>query len=216
MRSHWCAFQHFANVFSVCSHHQGQGTFGPFGLRHWKGTTNIFWRYSVPRQQEISMPSLHCFIMHIWYHQGPIWGCGTRTSSCFKRFHHRVCPKAVRLSDVFSAVTFNTNYYPLFTLEAATSAAEMLQNHPIHPWGETHYTSGLEGIEACASWWLLRPEQPNISRASRDFVFCWSKAAITWAQGTACPAVHWDSRETHLCAPRFGTAVPIIWDVNMI
>ena len=59
-----------------------------------------------------------------------------------------------RSSDVYSAVTFNSRYRVLFALETASAAAEMLQRHPIHPEGQTYYTSGLEGIEICASWFL--------------------------------------------------------------
>lgn len=59
-----------------------------------------------------------------------------------------------RSSDVYSAVAFNSRYRVLFALETASAAAEMLQRHPIHPEEQTYYTSGLEGIETCASWWL--------------------------------------------------------------
>eukprot|EP00435_Cladocopium_sp_Y103_P023658 s290_g5.t1 len=52
-------------------------------------------------------------------------------------------------SDVYSAVTFNSKHYVLFSLETASAAAEMLQRYPIYPEGQTYYTSGLEGIEIC-------------------------------------------------------------------
>ncbi|CAJ1379767.1 unnamed protein product [Effrenium voratum] len=51
--------------------------------------------------------------------------------------------------DVYSFVTFNTRFRVEFSLLPAPKAAERLTRTPICPQGQTSYTSGLEGIEAC-------------------------------------------------------------------
>ncbi|CAJ1339977.1 unnamed protein product [Effrenium voratum] len=51
--------------------------------------------------------------------------------------------------DVYSFVTFNTRFRVEFSLLPAPKAAERLTRAPICPQGQTSYTSGLEGIEAC-------------------------------------------------------------------
>ena len=86
-----------------------------------------------------------------------------------------------RCSDVYSAVTFNSRHRVLFMLENASVASEKLQRHLIVPEGQTYYTSGLEGIELCATqliWAALIPWSCG---------FLWvSYSHSTWKQWAAC------------------------------
>lgn len=93
-------------------------------------------------------------------------------TACLRLQHFRAIPSDqiciaislavawARCSDVYSAVTFNSRHRVLFMLENASAAAEKLQRHLIVPEGQTYYTSGLEGIELCATqliWAALIP-----------------------------------------------------------
>eukprot|EP00435_Cladocopium_sp_Y103_P005660 s205_g1.t2 len=75
------------------------------------------------------------------------------------------CPDTAS-SDVYSAVSFNTNHYVLFALKTASAAQEELQTKTIHPKGHTYYSSGLEGIEDC----VWRAEQCTETQGRRTYV----------------------------------------------